>query len=548
MWKMSCTMKVSKVVLPFTVPSEDRKVPLKRRVELAAIFCLAELARDKGGGLISKKPAEETLFISEVCYPLWFVPWGRRTLIFDGFDLRSHTISFDVLPDANIFIQEMKGSSSKLEPYSAFLSHNLNYFKKFSGKGQKVIKGLIMDSNMMNDLFSLFRKAKHVKGSLEKVLLPLVMDQSAVETSVKELHNFGRALEDDVKKLSGIVKILMRTTQRHIDLVKAEIERTRKRSDIKINSLMLKISKKTEKTRKIYDKKIVKISKDANQKIQSLSEEDAKLQADKDRLKAYIEECKSKISAAQEKKDEKQEEYWRLELKSSRRKFLEIGKRLEEIEKEIKEILSTRDFEISRLKSEYTLKTEEYMAEAKKLEAARDAKIKISLEATESLEKLTSQIVGQINRLIEARNLALKELRETGYPVYKRKTTLAYMPFFLVCYGRDLKKRYITFPPSVANTMNGMSKIKSALRPYTVRSMLQEYSMSIANLLKDLLDSIQQNSMLENRIVKMCMRSNMLRQKAFRRDVEKGLKELAEGGWLSKEELQSLTSRLKSER
>jgi len=542
---VSCTMHVSKVVLPFTIPSEDRKIPLKRRVELAAIFCLAELARDKGGGLISKKPAEETLFISEVYYPLWFVPWGRRTLIFDGFDLRSHTISFDVLPDANIFIQEMKGSSGKLETYSAFLSHNLNYFEKFSGRGRKLIKGLVMDSELMNDLFSLLRKAKRVKGPPEEGLLPLIMDQSAVKASVKELHNFEKVLENDVKKLNGIVKILMRTTQRHIDAVKAKIEKTKKQSDIKISNLMSRIAKKTEKTRKIYDERIVKVSKNANQKIERLSEENAKLQTDKDHLKTYIEQCKSEISAAQERRDKKQEEYWRLELRTSRRRFLEIGKRLKEIENEIKEVGSTRDLEISRLKSEYALKTEEYMREVRKLEAARDAKIKIGLEATESLERLTSQIVGQINRLIEARNLALKELREMGYPVYKRKTTLAYMPFFLVCYSRDLKRRYIAFPPSIANTMNGVNKIKSALRPYTVRSMLQEYSMSIANLLNDLISSIQQNSMLEDRILKMCTKSNMLRQKAFRRDVEKGLKELAEGGWLTEEELQSLTSRLK---
>jgi len=539
-------MNATNVVFPFTVPSEDRKIPLKRRMEIAAIFSLTELTRDKGGGLISKKPAEETLFISEICYPFWFIPWRRRTLVFDGFNMKNYTISFDILPDANIFIQEMKGSSSKLETYSAFLSHNLNYFKKVPGKGQKVIKGLIMDSNLMNDLFSLFRKAKHVKGSLEKekVLLPLIMDHSTVETSIKELQNFERALEEDVKKLSRITSLLMKTTQRHINAVKAEIEKTRRRSDRKISTLMSKIAKKTEKTRKVYDKKIVKVSGEANQKIQSLSGEDAKLQAERDHLKAYIEQCKNEISAAQEKKDEKQEAYWRQKLKSSRLRFLQIGKRLKEIENEIREIGSTRDLEISRLKSEYSLKAEEYLAEVRKLEAARDAKIKISREAMESLERLTSKIVGQINRLIEARNLALKELRKMGYSLHKRKAILAYMPFFLVCYSRDLKKRYVTFPPSIANTMNGVSKIKSALRPYPVRSMLQEYSLPIANLLDEVIDSIQQNPMLEDRILKMCMKSNLLRQKVLRRDIEKGLKELAGEGWLSREELQTLTSRL----
>ena len=166
------------------------------------------------------------------------------------------------------------------------------------------------------------------------------------------------------------------------------------------------------------------------------------------------------------------------------------------------------------------------------------------MEAMESLEKLTSQIVGQINRLIEARNLALKELRGMGYLLHKRKITLAYMPFFLVCYSRDLKKRYITFPPSVANTMDGLSRIKGALRPYTIRSLLQEYSMPIATLLNDFVNSLQQNSMLEDKNLKMCMKSNLLKHKAFQKDVERGLRELAREEWLSKEELETLASRL----
>jgi len=539
-------MKLVSMVFPFTVPSEERKIPLKRRMELAAIFSLAELSRDKGGGLISKKPAEEMLFISRVHYPFWFVPWGRRTMVFDGFDMKSHTLSFDILPDANIFIQELKGSSARLETYSAFLAHNLDYFKKTYGRGRKVIKGLIMNPNLMNDLFSLFGKAKPIKNPSEGVLLPLLMDQSAVEASMKELQNFEELLKEDNKKLSGIVKMLVKTTQRHVNSVKAEIEKIKRRSEAKVNRLKSKASKKTEKTRRIYDEKILKVSRDANQKIQILSQEDAKLKTDRDHLRAYIEKCKEEISTAQERKDEKQVEYWRLEMKTSKRRLLDIGKRLKEIEKEIKEIGSTRDFEISKLKSEYALKAEGYMAEVRKLEAACEAKIKISLEALESLERLTSQIVGQINGLIGARNLALKKLREMGYPLYKRKTALAYMPFFLVCYGRDLKRRYVAFPPSIANTMDGVNKIKSALRPYTVRSMLQEYSLPIANLLNEFVDSIQKNSMLEERIFKMCMKCNILREKPLRRNIERGLKDLSAEGWLSEDELQALLSHLKA--
>lgn len=539
-------MSITNVVFPFTVPSKERKIPLGRRMELAVIFSLAELIRDKGGGLISKKPAEEILFISKMYYPLWFVPWRRRTLIFDGFDLCSHTLSLDILPDTNMFIQEMKGSSDKLETYSAFLSHNLNYFESFSGKGQKVIKGLIMDHELMNDLFSLLHKSKRIKGKPGTGLLPLVMDHAAIEASMKEIKKFEKTLEDDIKRLKAITKILMKTTKRHINSIEVEIRRVERRSRIKIDNLMSRIAKKTERMRKSYDKLIIKLSEDADKKIQRLSGEDAKLKAEIEHLKNYIEECKNQILTAQEEKNEKQEEYWRQRLKSSKMRFLEIEKKLEEIGKKIEEVNSKRNFEISRLKSEYASKAEKYLMEVKRLEAARDAKIKMSREAAESLEDFTSKIIGQINMLIDARKLALKNLREMGYPAYKRKTILAYMPFFLVCYSRDLKKRYVSFPPSIANTMDGVSKIKRALRPYAVRSLLQEYSLPIANLLNRLVNSILQNPVLEDTILKICAKSNLLKQRSFREDVKAGLKDLAEEGWLSEEELENLTSRLKA--
>jgi len=94
--------------------------------------------------------------------------------------------------------------------------------------------------------------------------------------------------------------------------------------------------------------------------------------------------------------------------------------------------------------------------------------------------------------------------------------------------------------------MDGVSKIKRALRPYAVRSLLQEYSLPIANLLNRLVDSILQNPVLEDTILKICAKSNLLRQRSFRKDVNVGLKDLADEGWLSEEELENLTSRLKA--
>jgi len=55
--------EVTRLLVPFTIPSQDRRRPFDRSMELAAVFCLSEIKREKGGGLISKKAPEEILFI-----------------------------------------------------------------------------------------------------------------------------------------------------------------------------------------------------------------------------------------------------------------------------------------------------------------------------------------------------------------------------------------------------------------------------------------------------------------------------------------------------
>jgi hypothetical protein len=66
---------------------------------MAAVLYLAEDARKKGENPNLKKTEEELVFIIEACYAIWFIPYNKSTLIFDGVGLASHTFFYDVTPD-----------------------------------------------------------------------------------------------------------------------------------------------------------------------------------------------------------------------------------------------------------------------------------------------------------------------------------------------------------------------------------------------------------------------------------------------------------------
>lgn len=86
--------KIDRFKLPFTVLAENRKEPFTESMEKAAIYCFAELEREKGKGLILKKPEEKTVFLAEFCYPFWVAPWNGLNLAFDGLRQSFHTLTY----------------------------------------------------------------------------------------------------------------------------------------------------------------------------------------------------------------------------------------------------------------------------------------------------------------------------------------------------------------------------------------------------------------------------------------------------------------------
>jgi hypothetical protein len=116
-------------LLPFSVLSENRNEPFPAKAEAATVFTLAELEREKGGGLLSRRPEEKIMFIAKIGYPLWLIPWSETILIFDGLNRANYTLRYAVTPDLNPFIENLKRSSKTRETHLAFLSDHLNYFQ-----------------------------------------------------------------------------------------------------------------------------------------------------------------------------------------------------------------------------------------------------------------------------------------------------------------------------------------------------------------------------------------------------------------------------------
>ncbi len=528
-------------MLPFAVPAEDRRAPFTSNMEKAAVFSLAEMERKKGGGILKRKESgEELVFNAKFCYPTWLVPWNGRSLLFDGLGKIKHKIDYNVLPDVDAFITDLQVSEKTREAYSAFLSGNLNFFKNFLGGEERVIDGLVTDPELIQEFSVYIKEAKVIgKPLADRALLSPALDYSIISSLVQDLSNLSSTIKEDIKKLRRAMKLLSNTTQKHVKAIRGRIEETQKEFDEKIKDLKSSLSKKATQIRERYDKKITRRTKEIERKLHRLHQKSVKVEKDIQGIKAKIERCNAEIRSSRLKKDEPGEIRWKEELERCKEKLSALEESIKDIDKDIESATAAKKQEIAKLRAERDEEVEAVMKEVKDVEAARDAKIRMSEQEIDSLKDWTTTIVDRIDDLVTKKAAALEELDEMGISKRIRKYALTYVPFYLVCHREGSNNRYILYPPSVAGSMGLLTKFKGVFGVAKAKSLLQPRSNAIATLFDGLLPLIEQNPVFEQEIVDAGIEADILQSEGSRKKIKRGLEQLEEEGWISESELQT---------
>jgi len=533
--------QVKRFILPFAVPAKDREKAFTKRMETAAILCLAHMDREKGRGLVfRKKKPEELVFIAETCYPMWLVPWRGRSLLFDGIGVMTHVLLHDALPDVKVFANNAQGSAVSREAYSAFLADNLNYFQSFTRTEEKTIDGLITNPDLIQDLVSYLPEAKAIKKSIiDKALLSPVIDEYALSSFTQDFINLRATLKEDIKNLLENMKMLSTSTKMHIKANHEKVGEIQKEFDEKITLLKPSIMWKIRQTQKEYDHRITRVSKKFERQLHRLYRERVKLEKTMQSTTAKIERCEAEIRSRKLHKDAAGELRWRQDAETCRKKLSTLERMVKETDKKIENVDAAKKQEIFQIRSECDVQSEKTMKPLRDLEASRDAKIRISQQETKSLEESTSMIISQIDKLVQLKRTALDKLDGMGIPERRRKYVLVYIPIHLICYQRESKKRYALYPPSIASSMGIATKFKGILGATKMKSLLQPRSKPITNLLNQLLAVIEQNPVFEKELNDAGVRVNILRTKKSRESIKKGLEELKDEGWISEDEFQT---------
>jgi hypothetical protein len=544
----SVTKEISRLFLPFAVPTGDRET-FTHEMEMATVFCLVESEREKGGGVIQKKPPEEFSFVTEIYFPLWLAPWIKRKLLFDGLAISTHTLSYDVLPDIQVFNSEICESANTHEAYSANLLDHLNFFENFVGKEEKTIEGLITDSGFIEDFVKYLPEAvENKEPEIEKVILEPTLDEETISSLLRELSSIREALKKDSLDLSQAMKLLNTTTKEQVKAISKAIKKIEKDFDKKIAVATDSALKEIRKIHRIYDKKITEVARKFERELQVLHREQVRGEQTVSRLTAMVERFEVERETCRSCKNGRGEAHWKQEIEEAEKQLSIFEKALGDLDKKIEEVNSARNFEIAKLRTEYTSQAERVKAKTSDLKASCKAAVQLRQEEMSKLEEMSHSVVDQMDRLLKLKRVALSEIEGEGITGGGEKFMLVYVPFYLACCQNcqnELKKRYVFYSPSYACGMGGLTKLKGVFGAAKVKSLFQNRSKSLTNLLDQLKELIEHNPVFEKDIIDAGFRANILRTRELREKVREGLEQLRDEKWLSENEFQMFSEALK---
>jgi hypothetical protein len=528
-------------LLPFSALSENRKDPFPAKAEAATVFTLAELERAKGGGIISRRPEEKIVFIAKIGYPLWLFPWSETIFIFDGLNRANYTLRYAVTPDVNPFMENLKRSSKTRETHLAFLSDHLNYFQASVTEKAVLVNGLISDPEFLGEFDVYRREAAATEDEPANVgLLSPLIGESTIATILRELENLHSSFKKDVDGLYRCMKFVNKATNHYTQVLHNKAQVVKEEFAVKINAQEELIAPKVNHLKEAYDRQLIDSTKTFDKQRLPVQKRKIKLEKSREQALAKIE-----AKTCAEKDDSVGEQKWKERSNDMKKKLSDIEDQLKETEKALRDLKERKSLEIFNLRSELETKSKEASQPLLDLESSRDAQVLLYNQEIDKLEQQTKMILEQLGRTAKLREASIANFAQLGVKKESelRDVVLFYVPFYVICYQVESKKRYLILPPSEANSIGLSTKLKSALGRAKIKQLLVPRFEVITSLMDTILVLVQQNAVFETEMKEEGQRTNILKD-AIRENIREGLEYIRNEGWISEKEHQSLNQKI----
>lgn len=532
----------TRFILPFATPGKSRLKDFTKNMERAAVLYLAESNRKKGESQFLRKTDEKLVFIAEVYYPFWLVPYKNANLMFDGLGMHSHTFSGDDTVDVEFFNKDLKRNHKTTEAYTAALTRNMYHFKNVRGTIETKIEALITDPGLKETLKNYLPHKKEIKKPpTTKILIKPIIRTLEIKEALKQLSNLTKKINKDIANIDVSMKLLNTNTARSVRALKSEIKKSLQTQQRKTQKAKLRSNRKLLKIQSQYNQKIARTSKRYKKKLLELNKNQVKLKKAQKNRKKEAKRCEAKIQTSRIHNRKRGERHWFLKLEDTEKEIPSLHKKIEENAKQIRHLQKAQKLELTKQRIECCKRIETANKKFLDLQGSTEAETIMKHQEIATLEGITRYLIKSMQELIQKKRLFKTELDEIKMPMGKLSFRMVYIPFYLVRYEKENKKRYTIYPPSIVADMNVLTQMKGAIGTAKVKALLKPRSEALANFLNNLTSLLEKKPMLEKNLTEKGIEKSILLRKKLRASVKKGLKELENENWISQSEHQAFS-------
>ncbi|MCL4429913.1 MAG: hypothetical protein M1167_04085 [Chloroflexi bacterium] len=238
------------------------------------------------------------------------------------------------------------------------------------------------------------------------------------------------------------------------------------------------------------------------------------------------------------------ERRWAKKFARLERELNGYTRKLEVIESRLERVTNSKEAEISELNGELHSQTESLKQPLYEAQIEKSNKINAVRQKIQRLLELESGLIDGINKTVGEWELeksfeshSLKDIRLTAH-------VLVYVPFYLICYQSGGNKRFLIISPSIFGRVDFSAKFKGLFGITKIRELLSPRFQGMAAIVGNVQELVKNDSAFVSQLSAFANSHNLLKSSSFIRQVQEGLIQLKQEGWLLDRELQSINRQI----
>ncbi|MFQ6085058.1 MAG: hypothetical protein ACE5OY_02145 [Candidatus Bathyarchaeia archaeon] len=532
--------------IPFAINSKERRAHFTREMEVAAIFSLAAIGREKGGGIIGKRAPERISFVAPCLYPIWVCGRANKIAFFDGLDLASARVTPKGVKDLDKLIEDAESSLKKLDMFRIMLAElKEKDWKELIEEREVEIAGLIQAEDV-SALCEMLTQIEPMRGREARryIMLKSSLDEDAVKERFQKLLDAKNEVEMESAKLRKLANSLSKGVKLSEKLMRREIAEIEERYGEKLREAQKLVDKRVGAMREKMGEEIERAAKRFAYRKRRIYKACKLSEATIHHLEESIEAYEKEASLAASRGAEEERRGW-IEKKTTaekviadeRRKLSELYPQLAELEEEEKEKSGT-------IRRRYDIDMEDARKGLNAIVAEKEAEIGIRQDRIGEIVHLASEVIKKIEDLI---NGLAGETR--GFdalcaiaPAAMRTKALK-VPFYIVKYENEADRYSVYFPVEVSDkslSAKGVAEVSEQMR-----TLLRDRFPWTRGIIENLQEAIRGDAEFRNTLSEEGAKVNLLATEESRDAIMSGLVELKNEGWLSDKDLRDLEADLR---